>query len=153
MGTKITSDHATHCSPLPRGVALHLPLPLPSPSPPLHPHLELVGAREAFAAVDPAADEGSLAAVPAQVGAQVGRLAVHLVTARDVADVHALLVRVGVYHFAERGKGVVTLLTDHVARLKKKGNSSGLFLALCIDIFYRQRNLYADFQPVRRLTN
>ena len=64
------------------------------------PHLQFIRSCEPFAAVDPAAHEGPLAAVPAQVGAQVGRLAVHLVTAGDVTDVHTLLVRVRVNHFA-----------------------------------------------------
>ena len=49
--------------------------------------LELVGAGEALAAEEPAADEGALAAVPPQVRAQVRRLAVHLVAVGDVADV------------------------------------------------------------------
>ena len=49
--------------------------------------LQLVGAREPLAAEEPAADEGALAAVPAQVRPQVRRLAVDLVAAVHVADV------------------------------------------------------------------
>lgn len=49
--------------------------------------LQLVGAGEALATEGPGADERPLARVPAQMGAQVGRLAVDLVAAGDVADV------------------------------------------------------------------
>jgi hypothetical protein len=49
--------------------------------------LQLVRARETFAAIRPVADEGALAAVPAQMGAQVRGLAVDLVAIRHVADV------------------------------------------------------------------
>lgn len=49
--------------------------------------LELVGAREPFATEGPAADEGPLSCVPAEVGPQVGRLAVDLSTAGDVTYV------------------------------------------------------------------
>lgn len=57
--------------------------------------LQLVGAREALAAEEPVADEGPLASVPAQVGLQVGGLAVHLAAAGDVAAVHGLLAKGG----------------------------------------------------------
>jgi len=53
--------------------------------------LEFVGACEPLAAEGPAADEGPLARVPAEVGSEVRRLAVDLVAARDVADVLLLL--------------------------------------------------------------
>ena len=53
--------------------------------------LELVGACEALATEGPAANERPLPRVPAQVGSEVGRLAVDLVAARDVADVLFLL--------------------------------------------------------------
>jgi len=53
--------------------------------------LQLVAPREPLAAEHPVADEGPLARVPAQVGPQVGRLAVHLGAARDVANVLLLL--------------------------------------------------------------
>uniref|UniRef100_M3YR70 Uncharacterized protein n=1 Tax=Mustela putorius furo TaxID=9669 RepID=M3YR70_MUSPF len=52
--------------------------------------LQLVRAREAFAAEEPVAHEGPLARVPAQVRLQVRRLPVHLAAARDVAAVQAL---------------------------------------------------------------
>lgn len=54
--------------------------------------LQLVRAREALPAEQPVAQEGPLARVPAQVRAQVRRLAVHLVAAGDVA--HVLLLAV-----------------------------------------------------------
>lgn len=54
--------------------------------------LQLVRAREALSAKEPLANEGPLAGVPAQVGSQVGRLPVHLVAARYVADVLPALV-------------------------------------------------------------
>ena len=49
--------------------------------------LELVGAREAFPAEEPVADERPLPGVPAQVGLQVGGLAVDFATAGDVTVV------------------------------------------------------------------
>lgn len=56
--------------------------------------LQLVAPGEPLAAEDPVADEGPLAGVPAQVGPQVGRLAVHLAAAFHVTDVLLLLRRV-----------------------------------------------------------
>jgi len=56
--------------------------------------LQLIGAREAFAAKHPGADKWPLAGVPAEVSPQMGGLAVNLLAAGDVADVLALLVRV-----------------------------------------------------------
>lgn len=53
--------------------------------------LQLVAPGEPLATEDPVADEGPLAGVPAQVGPQVGRLAVHLPAALHVADVLFLL--------------------------------------------------------------
>lgn len=53
--------------------------------------LEFVRTCEPLAAEGPAADEGPLARVPAEVGSEVRRLAVDLVAARDVADVLLLL--------------------------------------------------------------
>lgn len=53
--------------------------------------LELIRAGEALATEGPGADKRPLARVPAQVGAQVGRLAVDLVAAGNVADVLLLL--------------------------------------------------------------
>ena len=53
--------------------------------------LELVGACEALATEGPAADERPLPRVPAEVGSEVGGLAVNLVAARDVTDVLFLL--------------------------------------------------------------
>ena len=49
--------------------------------------LQLVGSRERLAAEDPAAGEGPHAGVPAQMGLQVGRLAVDLAAAGHVAHV------------------------------------------------------------------
>lgn len=56
--------------------------------------LQLVAPGEPLATEDPVADEGPLAGVPAQVGPQVGRLAVHLAAALHVTDVLLLLRRV-----------------------------------------------------------
>lgn len=53
--------------------------------------LQLVTPGEPLATEDPVTDEGPLAGVPAQVGPQVGRLAVHLPTALHVAYVLLLL--------------------------------------------------------------
>lgn len=53
--------------------------------------LQLIRAGEALATEGPGADERPLARVPAQVGAQMGRLAVDLVAAGNVADVLLLL--------------------------------------------------------------
>lgn len=53
--------------------------------------LQLVTPGEPLAAEDPVADERPLAGVPAQVGPQMGRLAVHLPAALHVADVLFLL--------------------------------------------------------------
>lgn len=53
--------------------------------------LQLVAPGEPLATEDPVTDERPLAGVPAQVGPQVGRLAVHLPTALHVADVLFLL--------------------------------------------------------------
>lgn len=53
--------------------------------------LQLVAPGEPFATEDPVTDERPLAGVPAQVGPQVGRLAVHLPAALHVADVLFLL--------------------------------------------------------------
>lgn len=49
--------------------------------------LQLVTAREAFAAEDPVADEGPLAGVQAHVGPEEGCFPERLLTARDVTDV------------------------------------------------------------------
>lgn len=49
--------------------------------------LQLVAPGEPLATKDPVTDERPLAGVPAQVGSQVGRLAVHLPAALHVADV------------------------------------------------------------------
>lgn len=51
---------------------------------------QLVGTGEPFAAEKPVADEGTLARVPAQVGLQVGRFAVHLPASRNVAAMNWL---------------------------------------------------------------
>lgn len=56
--------------------------------------LQLVAPGEPLAAKNPVTDERPLAGVPAQVGPQVGRLAVYLPTALHVADVLLLLCRV-----------------------------------------------------------
>lgn len=53
--------------------------------------LQLVTPGEPLATEDPVADERPLAGVPAQVGPQMGRLAVHLPAALHVADVLFLL--------------------------------------------------------------
>lgn len=53
--------------------------------------LQLVAPGEPLPTEDPVTDERPLAGVPAQVGPQVGRLAVHLPTALHVADVLFLL--------------------------------------------------------------
>lgn len=53
--------------------------------------LQLVAPGEPLATEDPVTDERPLASVPAQVGPQVGRLAVHLPAALHVADVLFLL--------------------------------------------------------------
>lgn len=52
--------------------------------------LQLIGAGESFAAEEPVADERPIAAVPSQVGLQVGGLRVGFATAGDVAVVHVL---------------------------------------------------------------
>ena len=57
--------------------------------------LQLVRTGEPLAAEEPVADERPLARVPAQVGLQMGGLAVHLATARDVATVDRLLSQPG----------------------------------------------------------
>ena len=49
--------------------------------------LQLVAAREAFAAEDPVADEGPLASVQAHVGPEEGRFPERLLAAWDVTDV------------------------------------------------------------------
>lgn len=49
--------------------------------------LQLVAAREAFAAENPVADEGPLAGVQAHVGPEEGRFPECLLAARDVTDV------------------------------------------------------------------
>jgi hypothetical protein len=49
--------------------------------------LQLVRARETLAAIRPVADEGALAAVPAQMRAQVRRFPIDLVAVWHVADV------------------------------------------------------------------
>ncbi len=54
--------------------------------------LELVGARETFAAKEPLAAEGPLARVPAQMGLQVRRLAVDFAAARNVTQMLFFLV-------------------------------------------------------------
>lgn len=53
--------------------------------------LKLIRTGKALATEGPGADKRPLSRVPAQVGAQVGRLAVNLVAAGDVADVLLLL--------------------------------------------------------------
>lgn len=53
--------------------------------------LQLVAPGEPLATEDPVTDERPLAGVPAQMGPQVGRLAVHLPAALHVADVLFLL--------------------------------------------------------------
>lgn len=58
--------------------------------------LQLVTPGEPLATEDPVTDKGPLAGVPAQVGPQVGRLAVHLPTALHMADVLFLLCGVAV---------------------------------------------------------
>lgn len=62
--------------------------------------LELIGACEPLAAEGPATDEGPFPRVPAQVGPQVGRLAIDLPAAGDVTYVLLLFGRVG----AERNR-------------------------------------------------
>ena len=57
--------------------------------------LELVGSREALAAKEPIANERPLPGVPAEVGLEVTRLAVHFPAARDVAAVDVALPKVG----------------------------------------------------------
>lgn len=57
--------------------------------------LQLVAPGEALPAEHPVADEGPLTAVPAQVGPQVGRLAVNFAAADDVAYVLLLLPQAG----------------------------------------------------------
>ena len=57
--------------------------------------LQLVRTGEPLAAEEPVADERPLARVPAQVGLQMGGLAIHLATARDVATVDRLLSQPG----------------------------------------------------------
>lgn len=69
--------------------------------------LQLVRAREALSAKEPLANEGPLAGVPAQVGSQVGRLPVHLVAARYVADVLPALVLAAPAFFINRGGATV----------------------------------------------
>lgn len=56
--------------------------------------LELVTSGKPLATEDPVADEGPLAGVPAQVGPQVGRLAINLAASFHVTDVLFLLRRV-----------------------------------------------------------
>lgn len=53
--------------------------------------LQLVAPGEPLTTEDPVTDKRPLAGVPAQVGPQVGRLAVHLPAALHVADVLFLL--------------------------------------------------------------
>lgn len=53
--------------------------------------LQLVAPSEPLPAEHPVADEGSLSAVPAQVGSQVRRLPVNLAAAGDVAYMLLLL--------------------------------------------------------------
>lgn len=52
--------------------------------------LQLIGASEPFAAEEPVADKRPIAAVPSQVGLQVGGLGVGFAAAWDVAVVHVL---------------------------------------------------------------
>lgn len=56
--------------------------------------LQLVAPGEPLATEDPVAHKGPLASVPAQMGPQVGRLAVHLAASLHVTDVLLLLRRV-----------------------------------------------------------
>lgn len=56
--------------------------------------LKLVGTSEALAAEEPLAAERPLAGMPAKVGLQVARLAVHLSAAGNMAQVLLLLGRV-----------------------------------------------------------
>lgn len=53
--------------------------------------LQLIAPGESLPTEHPVADEGSLAAVPAQVSSEVGCLPVNLAAAGDVADVLLLL--------------------------------------------------------------
>lgn len=62
--------------------------------------LQLVRPGEALAAEHPVADERPLARVPAEMGSKMRSLAVHLVTAGDVADVLFLPVGAAIRHDA-----------------------------------------------------
>lgn len=76
--------------------------------------LQLVAPGEPLAAEDPVADEGPLAGVPAQVGPQVGRLAVHLAAALHVTDVLLLL------RWVPTVPGTHTVITDQSRKTWKK---------------------------------
>ena len=105
--------------------ALEALLPRVRPAVPL----QLVGAREALPAEEPAADEGALAAVPAQVRPQVRRLAVHLVAAVHVADVLLLArlpVRVGVLGAAAVAVLAVGARAGHAPQPRLATGSCGL---------------------------
>ena len=91
--------------------------------------LQLVGAREPLAAEEPAADEGALAAVPAQVRPQVRRLAVDLVAAVHVADVLLLArlpVGVGVLGAAAVAVLAVRARAGHATETRLASGTCGL---------------------------
>ena len=91
--------------------------------------LQLVGAREPLAAEEPAADEGALAAVPAQVRPQVRRLAVDLVAAVHVADVLLLArlpVGVGVLGAAAVAVLAVRARAGHAPQPRLASGTCGL---------------------------
>lgn len=71
--------------------------------------LQLVAPGEPLAAEDPVTDERPLAGVPAQMGPQVGRLAVHLPAALHVADVLFLLCGIAAVPVRRRCSGKYAL--------------------------------------------
>jgi len=73
--------------------------------------LEFVGAGEPLAAEKPIADERALARVPAQMGLQVGRLAVDFAAAGDVATVDVALAQMS----ASRAQTIRLLAVGAVA--------------------------------------
>lgn len=78
--------------------------------------LQLVGAREAFAAEEPVTDEGSLAGMPAQVRLEVRRLLVHFAALGNVADVQSLLSKLQAAAAAAAGLAVGALAAPAAAR-------------------------------------
>ena len=79
--------------------------------------LQLVGAREAFAAEEPVADEGPLARVPAQMGLEMRRLAVDLAAAGDVAAVDVALAQVSAGRTQSVGLLTVGAVASGAARV------------------------------------